>query len=364
MRFDSVEYMEWAKLKSAAPVNLARSGMPGLSFEDLGLDLQGLQINGDHPYGWTPLIEAIAGRYAADPNCVLPTLGTSLGIFLVCAALLDDHDGVYIEKPAYEPLRDVPRALRAKIHRFDRLFEHRFKIDLEAFAAGFPAGAKLVVLTNFHNPSGVRLDPDEVKALAAIADRHGALVLIDEVYLEFESGEGPHTAFGLADNIVVISSLTKVFGLSGFRCGWILAPKKVLPAIRRVLDHLNVENVFPAEQLAARVFPRLDEIKERKHAWIETNKTTIRRFFEDEPRLPWVEPAGGIVAFPRVDERTGGEKGGDHLARVLRETCGTSIVSGRFFEDSRHFRLGFGVPADVLEKGLRNITQALNLSFS
>jgi aspartate/methionine/tyrosine aminotransferase len=313
----------------------------------------------DHPYGWIPLIETIAGRYRVDPDCVLTTLGTSQGIFLACAALLENGDPVYIEKPAYEHLRDVPRALGAAIHRFDRPFDRGYKIDPDAVAAGFPAEAKLVILTNLHNPSGVRLAPDEVAALASIAGRRGAYVLIDEVYLEFEAGPGPHTAFGAADNILVISSLTKVFGLSGFRCGWIMAPKGLIPAIKRVMDHLYVEHVFPAEQLAARAFPLLDGIKEKTRIWRESGRAAVRGFVESEPRLTWVEPDEGIVAFPRVDADRRDAAGGDRLARVLRESFETSVVAGRFFEDSRHFRIGFGVPAETLGLGLRNIRAAL-----
>jgi len=170
MRFDSVEYMEWAKMNSWAPVNLARSGVPGLDFQDVGLDFQGIRINGDHPDGWTPLIETIA----------------------------------------------------------------------------------------------------------------------------------------------------------------------------------------------ARIFPRLDEIKAKTRAWIESGRAAVRTFIESEPRLGWVEPDGGLVAFPRVEENRGGAWGGDRLARVLRESYGMSIVAGLFFEDSRTFRLGYGVPADMLDQGLKNIRAALS----
>jgi len=359
MRFESVAYMEWAKFSGGAAVNLARSGLPGLTFEDLGLDLRGIQLNGDHPYGWRPLIEAIAGRYGAGPDSVIPTIGTSQAIFLVCAALLNDGDGVYIEKPAYEPLLAVPRALGADIRRFSRPFERGFGIDPEEFDKGFPKGAKLVVLTNLHNPSGVRLGPEDVRTLAGVAGRHGALLLADEVYLEFLAAESPRTSFGLADNIIVISSLTKAFGLAGLRCGWVLAPPRIVPAIRRVVDHLYVEHVFPSEQLSARIFPLLDGLKVKSRVWTDRNKTIVREFIEGEPRLQWAEPDGGIVAFPRVVDRNGEGTGGDRLARALRETLDTSIVPGGFFEDPRHFRLGFGLPASDLGRGLENIRSKL-----
>ncbi|MCX6565220.1 MAG: pyridoxal phosphate-dependent aminotransferase [Candidatus Aminicenantes bacterium] len=355
MRFEPVAYMEWAKFGSGAALNLARSGLPGLSFEDLGLDLRSIQLNGDHPYGWRPLIEAIAGRYGAGPDSVVPTIGTSQAVFLVCAALLNNGDGVYVEKPAYEPLLAVPRALGADIRRFNRPFERRFGVDPEEFEKGFPKGVRLVVLTNLHNPSGVRLAPEDVRTLAGVAARHGALVLVDEVYLEFLAAGNCRTSFGLADNIIVISSLTKAFGLAGLRCGWVLAPPRIVPAIRRVVDHLYVEHVFPSEQLSARVFPLLDELKAKSRVWTDPNRAIVREFIESEPRLQWIEPDGGIVAFPRVVDRSEDGSGGDRLARRLRETLETSIVPGGFFEDSRHFRLGFGLPASDLRRGLENI---------
>ncbi len=361
MRFDPIVYMEWAKAGTRAAVNLARSGVPGLEFSDLGLDLGlgDLKLNGEHPYGWKPLIEAIAARYGTDSACVVPSVGTSQAVFLACAALLADGDAVYVEKPAYEPLRSVPRAVGGRVFRFDRLFERDFSIDPAEFAERFPSGAKLVVLSNLHNPSGTRLSPESVKELAGIAAGHGAYVLIDEVYLEFEAGGGPHTSFGLADNIVVISSLTKVFGLSGLRCGWILAPRAVIPALRQVVDNLHVEHVLPAEQLSARIFPRLDVLKARNRGWIEANNAIVREFMSRTPGLRWVEPAGGIVAFPRVVVPEGEPAGGDRLARILLETKETAVVPGGFFEDDRHFRLGFGLPEDLLRRGLGQIRAAL-----
>jgi len=351
--------MEWAKSGHRASVNMSQSGLPGLTAEDLDLESAKIEINGYHPYGWKPLIEAIAGRYGADPESVLPTLGTSQAIFLVCAALLNPGDGVYVEKPAYEPLLDVPRALGAEVRRFERRFERKFHVDLAEFEEGFVEGTKLVILTNLHNPSGIRLDASEIRALAEAAGRRGAMVCVDEVYLEFATAEEPRTSFGVADNLIVISSLTKAFGLAGLRCGWILAPRKIVPEIRRAVDHLYVEHVFPAEQMALRAFNRLDRLITRNRVWIDKNRDIVREFMVEEPRLVWVEPDGGIIAFPRVVARLGEEDGGDRLARELRESMDTLIVPGSFFEDARHFRLGFGLESGLLRLGLRNVRTKL-----
>jgi len=361
MSFDPIVYMEWAKAGTRASINLARSGLPGLEFSDLGLNLrlEDLRINGDHPYGWAPLIEAIAARYGVDPECVVPTVGTSQAIFIACAALMGNGDGAYVEKPAYEPLRSVPRSLGGVLHRFNRLFERGFSIDSGEFEERFPEGAKVVLLSNLHNPSGVLLAPETIEQIAQAAARRGAILVIDEVYREFELRTGPLTSFGLADNIMTISSLTKVFGLSGLRCGWMLVPRPMIRRVRQVVDNLHVEHVFPAEQISARIFPLLDVLKEKNRGWIEANKAVVRQFIQETPRLEWVEPDAGIVAFPRVAGVSGADAPGDRLARRLIENGDTAVVPGSFFEDGRHIRLGFGLQGDDLRRGLDRVRAAL-----
>ena len=79
---------------------------------------------------------------------------------------------------------------------------------------------RLVVLTNLHNPSSALADPAAVAAIAEAAAHIGALVFIDEVYLELTAeADAARTAFRPDGNIVVTGSLTKAYGLSGLRCG-------------------------------------------------------------------------------------------------------------------------------------------------
>jgi aspartate/methionine/tyrosine aminotransferase len=357
MAFSPVEYMEWAKLRSAARTNLSRSGMPLLGREEVPLSFDGLDINGGSPYGFPPLLEAIAARHGTVPSSVVPTLGTSEAIFIVCAALLERGETAVVETPSYEPMLSCARAVGASVCRFERRFEDRYRIDPDAFAAAIPEGTKLVLMTNLHNPSGAFLSGDEVGSLARLAGGKGAVLFVDEIYLEHMPGAAARTAFGRDDNICVSSSLTKVFGLPGLRCGWILAPARLAEKMRRVTDHLHVDHVFLAEQLAARMFPLLDVLKSRTQAARDANRGVLGRFLAGETRLSWVEPDAGIVAFPRVAGRL---DGGDTLARILRERYETSVVPGSFFEAPSHVRIGFGVPSDELETGLRNISLALD----
>jgi aspartate/methionine/tyrosine aminotransferase len=353
MRIDPVVYMEWAKTKPKAKINLSRSGVADLSLEDLHLERTDLDINGEHPYGYPPLLEAIASRYMVDEKNVLPTLGASQAVFFVCATLLEPGDEVIVEKPAYEQLLAGPRFFRADIKRFERAFEDGYMIDPDHFRSLLSPRTKLVILTNLHNPSGVLLPPAAIKKLALIAGEEGAMVFVDEIYLEFL--EGGQTSFHLADNMIIASSLTKAYGLGGLRCGWILAPSFLSEKMRRLMDHDHVESVFIGEQISAKAFGRLDSIRAENNRVIEKNLALVRDFFRRENRLRWVAPAHGIACFPRIEARLDGTQ----LARMLLEKYETLVVPGHFFEESRHFRLGYGVPTPVLEQGLENIRSVL-----
>ena len=355
MKFPPFEYMEWAKLIPPAANNLSRSGVAAPAWDELGIDLREVALYGDHPYGYEPLLQAIAARAGTVPGNVVIAAGVSQAIFLTAAALLEPGDHVLVERPAYEPLLSVPRVLGAEISRIERRFEDGYKIDPDRLAESLTPRTKLILLTNLHNPSGTFLAREEIGALAAVAGRVGAHVFIDEVYLEFMPGPKGGTAYGMADNIIAAGSLTKAYGLAGLRCGWILTPPPLVPLFRHAVDHIFVENVFMAEQIAARIFPRLAALRLRNQAIIGPNHARVAAFMAGEPRLEWVEPYGGIIAFPRL--KSSGS--GDELARLLKERHQTSVVPGRFFEESRHFRLGFGAPPEILESGLKAVGRAL-----
>jgi aspartate/methionine/tyrosine aminotransferase len=355
MNIRSVAYMEWAKARPAAAVNLSLSGLAGPALADLGIDWNDMALNGEHPYGYPPLLEAIAARHGIDVRNVCPTLGASQGIFSICAALVGPGDAVLAEKPAYEPLLAVPRLLGAEVRRFERKFENGYRVDPDEFRSSLGAGTKLVLMTNPHNPSGVALSREEIRALATIAGERGATLLVDEIYLEFLAGEAARTSFGAAPNIAVTSSLTKVFGLSGLRCGWVLARDGLVSALRKLMDHLFVEQVFIGEQVAAKLFARLDRMKAASKPFVESNFRAVREFMGEEDALEWTEPSPGIIAFPRLR----GAADAGELARRLLEDHGTCVVPGRFFEAPRHFRLGFGIPAGELKRGLNSLRAVL-----
>lgn len=354
MHFKPIKYMEWFKTKSKVSVDLCSSGVKSLTRKDLDLRWEDLEISGDNFYGYPPLLQAIGERYGVGENNIVSTIGTSQALFLVCAALLEPGDEVLVETPVYEPLLAVPEAFAARVVRLARKYEEGYQFSLEIVERFLSPKTRFILLTNLHNPSGALIPRALLEKVVQTARERDVTVVVDEIYLEFLDDEP--TAFHLADNIIVISSLTKVFGLGDIRCGWVLAQPELAKSMRRIIDSMHVEGVFIGEAIASRAFGRLDEIKRKNREWIRHNRALVRDFISQEDSLSWVEPAEGVVCFPKIENPL---VNGDRLADLLRSKHDTAIVPGSFFEQSQHFRLGFGVNTDSVAAGLDNIRKVL-----
>ena len=354
MRFNTIQYLAWAKTKPRVEIDLCSSSVDQLGRKDLDIPWDELNLSGENFYGYPPLLEAIAERYGVDEDNVVSTIGTSHALFLVCAALIEKGDGVVIETPVYEPILALPRAFEARVMRLERQYEKDYRFSLEEFESSLVSEPKFVLLTNLHNPSGALLSESFLSQVVQSARKKDVFVVIDEIYLEFAEDE--LTAFHLSDNVIVISSLTKVFGLGNLRCGWALTPPRLAERMRRIIDYTNVEGTYVGEEIAHRMFGYLDRIKTKNRERIGKNKSLVRDFIEREDGLSWVEPAGGVVCFPRIES----EMTGDELAAKLREDHSTAVVPGCFFERPQHFRLGFGGDSNILETGLEKIREVLD----
>ena len=347
-------YMNWAKTSSVAKYNLATSGLGNLKLRELRVSLDDLEItNGG--YGYQPLVESIAKRYRVATEEVVTAAGTTFANHLAMAALIKPGDEVLFEHPAYEPMLALTYYLGAKVKRFSRRFENGFGISLDELKSLITPNTRLIVITNLHNPSGVLVDDATIKQVGELARRAGARVLIDEVYMETLFEESPRTSFHLGSEFVVTSSLTKAFGLSGLRCGWILAEPDLAKRMWLLNDLFASTPVHSGERLSVVAMQQLEEIGARAKQLFDRNRQLLNDFLDTREDLEAVRPEFGTVMFPRV---RGGSS--EELCRVLREKYETTIVPGRFFEMPAHFRIGIAGETSTLEAGLERLGKALD----
>jgi aspartate/methionine/tyrosine aminotransferase len=351
----SSEYMHWAKTRSHARFNLATSGMANLRMADLRASIDDLEITGDTGYGYEPLKEALATSLGVDTDAIVTAAGTSFANHLAMAAIVRPGDEVLMEHPTYEPLLALARYLGADVKRFPRRYEDSFWILPEEVERNITSNTRLIVLTNMHNPSGILADQETLRRVGEIANSVKARILIDEVYLEALFAKRPQTAFHLGPQFITTSSLTKAFGLSGLRCGWIVAEPDLARKIWLLNDLFGATPVHPAERLSVIALKQLDDIAARAESLLEKNRAIVNQFLDSREDLEAVRPGVGTIVFPRLKRGLV-----ENFWVTLKETYETSVVPGSFFEMPSHFRLGFGCESEMLSGGLERLATALD----
>ncbi|WP_232688532.1 pyridoxal phosphate-dependent aminotransferase [Halobacterium zhouii] len=355
--FPRLEYLEWI------------SGRPEVAMHDLGSsDLRGDRDHEpeavpdplvgleDPPVG-ASLEMQLAAEYGVDPDQVLLTPGASTANFVAAAAALDaeleeggpsmdDDDAdtrdprVLVEKPAYEPLVETPRALGGNVDRFLR--EDDYRLNPERAANATVENTRLVAATNRHNPSGVRSDRDTLLELADVAADCDARLLVDEVYAPYGStpDESESTAFGAptvadVENTVVTSSLTKFFGLGDLRVGWLVADAEFVSRARSVAHHIP-GFAGTSRALGMRALHNKDTLVERSRDLAAENSAALDAFLDARDDVDGFVPEGSTFAFldpENVD--------GDELAAAAWDE-GVLVVPGRFFDDPERVRVSLG----------------------
>ncbi len=351
--------MTWAKHRAPATYDLAASNLIGCSIDDLDGAHDALSLDGSNPDGYPPLAAAIASRYGVDVSRVAIGSGCSGANVLAIASVVAPGDDVLMESPYYDPIAGTCTLLGASVRHFERRFEDGYQVDVDALRRALTPRTRLVVLTNPHNPSGVVLDDEAVRAAAAAAAEVGATLLVDEVYLDIvnilENRRRCTIAAELAPNAISTSSLTKSYGLNALRCGWAIGSEASAEGMRRVRDVVDGIGPVPTERLSVLAFEQIDKLADRARGIVEMNVNTFKVWAAGARRLTLPAPVTSTVVFPRVD----GVADTQALAVALHREHDVAVVPGAFFGEPGSIRISLAGRPDVLREGLARLARFL-----
>jgi aspartate/methionine/tyrosine aminotransferase len=322
---------------------------------DLPVRIEDLEINGPTFYGYAPLNEALANHCGVPVERLVVATGTSMANYLALATVLKPGDEVLIEVPTYEAILATAKHIGAAIRRFPRTAESGFALDPAAVERAITPNTRLVVICNLHNPSSALAEESTIREVGEIARKVGARVMVDEVYLDAAFERAPRSAGLMGDHFMITSSLTKVYGLSGLRCGWMVAEPKLAHAAWRLNDLFGNIPAHMAELASVIALGELPRILKNVRERLDRNRAVLDRFLDGRkdlrtPRFPF-----GTTIFPKL---LSGNV--DELCSLLRKKYDTTVVPGKYFEMADHFRLGIGGDTGPLEEGLRRLGMALD----
>jgi len=306
-------------------------------------------------HGNSHLIQALAQRYGVAAEQLLPTTGVIVGLRQLLAALVKPQERVLVETPGFDVLSGMVTYAGAQVAPLERQFPD-FDLTPETLEAAICERTRMVVISNLHNPSGVWIGEERIAALEAVARAHGVWLVVDEVYADIARPVMPKLA--VLPNLIRLNSLSKVFGLHGLRCGWIIATADIIARI----SEANADREFGASKLAHAAAAL---VLEQPGAFEDHWRTIMARYrpvlnyhldaMIADGVLEGGMPQYGCMAFPRVV----GQPDTVALADVLWRDHGLVTAPGEMFGLSGHMRLGMGASVETMDDGLARLHRAL-----
>lgn len=305
------------------------------------------------------LSDRIADCYGTQNDRVLVTSSASQAMVMVFQTLLRKGDHVIIEHPVYEPLLAMPDFLETRVSLLRRRAEEEYQISLDELDALMTPQTKLIVLTNLHNPSSAFLSEESLRDLLTVTQQYHDQVhiVIDEVYHDFIKDWQPPAAL-LHDAFISINSLSKVYGLSFLRCGWIMANPAVLEKVRRVGILTANFGSHLTETLASLVFANIEEYDRYWLTLTSRNRNIVQDVLSpllENGKLIGKIPTVGCMFFPQVANMNDTRQ----FTQALANRHQVFVVPGDFFGSPDCVRIGFGRNSEELQIGLEKLATAV-----
>lgn len=316
--------------------------MSGTTLAELGALTLGYTESQGNPI----LREALAEEYDGVSAENIIILGTPVeGIYLTARALLEPGDDVIVLTPAYDALINLFEHVAGPEHVQKWAFRPTptgWNLDLDELRDLITARTKLIVVNFPHNPTGYLPAPAQLAELVQIVEQHDLWLFCDEMYYGLvHSGTPPiPSAAALTDRTIVLSGLSKTYGLPGLRTGWLVVQDQILhDNIMNWKFYTSICPPAPSEFMALAAWHVRSQLRRRNIAQIEHNLQIAETFFVQWPDLfVWRRPLAGSVALVGVNvpSVTG-------LSRRMAAEVGVLIQSATMLGGTdQQMRMGFG----------------------
>jgi aspartate aminotransferase len=314
--------------------------------------------------GITDLREAVGARYRQDHGVsyaadeVIMTAGGKQALFHAAMALFGPGDEVVTHTPGWPTIAEQIKLAGARPVRVPTDPAKGFALTARDLLAAVTPSTRGMVLNSPTNPTGALMSESEAKALAHELARRDIWLVMDLCYDRLIYDQVPHSLpaiFGAAmrDRLVICGSASKTYAMTGWRCGWIAAPKPVVQAANALQSHetSNVNSITQRAVVAALTGPQacvtemLSEYQRRRDQ--------LMAWLAEEPRLTCVTPRGAFYLFPSVQaflSPTGHKTSIDFADALLREEQ-VVTTAGEAFDTPGYIRLSYATSMDRLREG-------------
>jgi aspartate aminotransferase len=322
--------------------------------------------------GTAELREAIAAKYrheqawSGGPENVLVTAGAKQAVFNACQVLFQEGDAVALFSPYWVSFPEMVRLSGAEPVMIPTRLEERWKPTAAALDRYAPDRVRGVILNSPNNPTGSVVEPEELERILGWCRGRDAVLVFDETYDRFlYDGRRQVSAAAFwethGERIVVTGAASKTYAMTGWRLGWVAAPRQVISAIASYQSHStsNASSISQAAALAALSDRESSEasIAEMLAHYAHRREVMVGGL-SAMPGVRCLMPEGAFYAFPEVAPlyaRRGTPGSGPFCQRLLEEAH-VAAVPGDAFGEEGCVRLSFATGVERIAEGLRRFT--------
>lgn len=299
------------------------------------------------------------------------TIGAKHGLYNLFEALLDEGDEIVFPTPYWTSYYDIADIVGAKITTLPCASEQNYKLSPEQLDAALRSKPRVFLFNNPSNPTGMVYSAQEVKALADVLANHPATwIVTDDIYnrMVFD-GLGYHNFLHfrpeLKDRLIFTDSLSKTYGMPGWRVGFLAGPKDAIRAVVTLnSNHItNIPEIVTAAAIAALSGPQ--DVPTIKNTEFQAKRDQVMAAMAAIPGLVCPRPQGAFYVFPDISFAFGkthapsGTKitNDFDFCNALLDTKGVACVPGSAFGEPRALRISYTCPTPQLLPGLQRFRE-------
>jgi (5-formylfuran-3-yl)methyl phosphate transaminase len=321
--------------------------------------------NGDTKYtpsrGIPELRDAIVEGYKENygveiaPGRAVITMGSSPALFLTLLSLVDRGDDVIITDPHYACYPKIIRIAGAVPKLFRIYEEEGFQIDIPALKKIISDKTKAILINSPSNPTGIVLDKEIIKEISEL----GPFVISDEIYHGLVYGSEAHSIYEFTDRAFVVNGMSKLYSMTGWRLGYLLAPEEFIRPIQKLQQNLFISpNPFVQRAGVAALKLAKEHVREMVQLFSERRELMIKGLrglgFEIK-----AEPKGAFYVFVNATKLN---HDSHDLAFDILEKAHVAVTPGIDFGlgGEGYLRFSYATSIDCIEEGIRRLDQYIN----
>jgi aspartate aminotransferase len=325
--------------------------------------------------GYQDLREALAAKYQKENNVpykaenIVVSNGAKQSIANAMLALLNPGDEVIVFSPYWVSYDALVRLTEATPVIIKGGIENDFKVTAKQLEAAITPKTKAVIFSSPCNPTGSVFSRKELQDIADVVLKHPNLLIIaDEIYehINFTGEQVSIASFpGMFDRTITVNGFAKGYAMTGWRVGYIAAPKWIADGCNKVQGQITSANCSIAQRAALAavtgdIAPTTKMVEEYRK-----RRDIVYNLLKEIPGVKANYPEGAFYFFPDVSSFYGKSDGtrtiknGDDLCLFLLEKAHVSLVPGGAFGDEACIRLSYAASESDLREALKRLKETL-----